>query len=222
MPILSSMGANLLDIRFGDRFTIPYYNGILNSAILANATWSSTVTAGSVYSLTNGGFLVPGIQTAVGANGGPMPFYGLSGLDANNYPDVQRDRGMPGFGMVPATGDTVPNYSYGVWGIPTNAGNAVVGAFATIRHNAAVELATTAFDTAIAYVAGDALTACQGNTGTASAFHGKLRKTAAATDIVVGYVAPAGKYVAPSGYSMLAFTPAWVVPSGATVRPNFS
>jgi hypothetical protein len=215
------MGAHLLDVRYGDRYTIPYYNGILASGILADATWKSACTAGSVYSLTTGGFLVPGLDTSESANGGTMPFYGLSGLDSNNYPDSERSRGMPGYGMVPATGDTVPNYSYGVWGIPSNAGNAVQGAFATIRHNAAVELATTEFDTTAAgsaYVPGQALTVVKVNTGTANANHGKLRplKTAA-TDIIVGYVAPAKQYTAPSGYTTLAFTPAWVVPGSATL-----
>ena len=229
MPIQTSMGSHLLDVRYGDKFTIPYYNGILISSILSTTTWLSSVTAGSVYSLTSGGFLVPGLSKVGalattsyqgGTFGGPLPFFGVSGLDANNYPDVQRSRGMPGFGTVPKTTDTVPNYSYGVWGIPTNAGNPVVGAFATIRHNAAAELATTEFDTTQTYFPGQALSCVGANQGTAdgttangittSANHGKLRPLQVTTDTIVGYVAPAGAYTAPSGWSTLAFTPAFV------------
>jgi hypothetical protein len=92
MPIQSSMGSAKLDVRYGDRSTIPYFNGTL----LSTAEVSSC-RAGRVYSLTTGGFLVPGILAAASASGGQIPFFGLSGLDANNYPDVQRDRGMPGY-----------------------------------------------------------------------------------------------------------------------------
>jgi len=104
------MGAAKLDVRYGDRSTLPYFNGtLLSTAEVASCR------AGRVYSLTTGGFLVPGILAVAGATGGQIPFFGLSGLDANNYPDVQRDRGMPGYSdlgftataTVTAAGNTI-------------------------------------------------------------------------------------------------------------------
>lgn len=92
MPIQSSMGAHKLDVRYGDRSALPYYNGtLLSTAEVASCN------AGRVYSLTTAGLLVPGILAAAGAAGGVLPLFGLSGLDLNNYPDTQRDRGMPGY-----------------------------------------------------------------------------------------------------------------------------
>jgi hypothetical protein len=213
MAIQTSMGANKLDVRYGDRNTLPYYNGIpavttaggagLTDAAVTSAGAANVYTAGKVYSVTSAGFLVPGIIATSTVNGSPIPFYSLSGLDINNYPDVQRDRGMP------AILDKATDAFYG---IPTS--TVGVGVFATIRHNAAVELSTTAFKTSDSYAAGDALTAVSAIAATA-ADRGKLKKVAAGTDVIVGYVAPAGKYTGPEGYSTLAFTPAFV--AGTTV-----
>jgi len=283
MPIQSSMGAAKLDVRYGDRSALPYYNG----ALLGTAEVSSC-RAGRVYSLTTGGFLVPGLVATNGATGGQMPFFGLSGLDSNNYPDVQRDRGMPGnsdlgftaTATVTAAGNTItgstivypgwypdgtapavtivcvgggsatavavltlgrvtaltitptgtitsatatiaaPSSIGNAWSSPKlngiNIQSALTGTFATLRHNAAVELSTTEFDTTLSYAVGAPLTAL--SVGAAAGAKGKIRTlVTAATDIIIGHVAPAGVYVGPEGYSTLAFTPAFVLNGTPTV-----
>jgi hypothetical protein len=223
--ITGSMGAHQLDVRYGNWSTLPFYNGILSYAYLTTAnvvtaTAAVACTAGKVYSLTTGGLLVPGILATAGANGGPIPFFGLSGLDANNYPDVQRDRGMPSFGTKP---NPAPGGGGGTGfpfhGVPLSTGP--VGSFATIRHNAAAELSTTEFDSAAAYVVGAPLTAVAASTASTTAISqsGKLVNVGAATDVIIGYVAPAGKFTNPQGVACLAFTPAFV--AGTTVVANF-
>lgn len=212
MAISSSMGAAKLDVRYGDRFTLPYYNGMLSStAISSNST---ACRAGRVYSLTTGGYLVPGLinSATTDANAGSMPFFGMTGLDANNYPDTQRDAGMPSFGSSPASGTDMFDRFNGFNGLPA-VGN-YAGPFATIRHNAAVELVTTEFDTSLSYAVGAPLTALRYNATTASQA-GRIRTVSAGTDHIIGYVAPAGKFTGPEGYSMLAFTPAYVIGSTA-------
>jgi hypothetical protein len=225
MAIQSSMGAHKLDVRYGNWSSLPFYNGILSYAYISDAAVvalgaGNCITAGKVYSLTTGGLLTPGILATAGANGGTMPLFGLSGLDANNYPDVQRDRGMPSFGNKP---NPAPGGNGGTGfpfhGVPLSTGP--VGSFATIRHNMAGELSTTEFDTAAAYVVGEPLTAVAATApGAATVLSGKLRPLNAATDTIVGYVAPAGKFTGPEGYSVLAFIPAFV--QGTTVAADFT
>lgn len=226
--IKSSMGRNTLQVRQGDRNTLPYYNGVLAAAALASPV-SASVRAGAVVSLTTGLRLVPGIVATAGATGGPVPFYAWSGLDLNNLPDVYRTKGMPSASDKPASGTFLGGGIGGnpFYGIPA-VSDAQVGSFATIQHVAAVELATTAFDnsdTAIAgYTVGAPLTAIGAAATGASVgdatylkdqLRGLLRPVALATDVIVGYVAPAGVYRSPMGYLTLAFTPAYV--AGTTV-----
>lgn len=224
MVIQSSMGSHKLDVRYGDRNTLPYYNGILLSTLLTDAAVLSAICAGRAYSVTNGKFLVPGILATVGAAGGPQPYFGVSGLDSNNYPDSSRTAGMPGYYDKPAAGIGAPG-SPGWPGIPVSAG--LVGGFATIQHIAAAELSTTEFDTsttpASIYLPGTALTAVSASaTGTGGvsgltnkSARGLLRTRENTTDVIVGYVAPAGYFIGPEGYATLAFTPAYV--AGTTV-----
>lgn len=220
--IQSSMGAHKLDVRYGDRNTLPYYNGILDGSLFSDAGVYAAITAGSVYSLSTSGLLVPGVLVAAGATGGNIPFYGWSGLDANNYPDVQRDAGMPAFGSTPAPAPGYPSGTNGFpfHGVPTSTSN--VGAFATITHRFAGELSTTEFNTAVAYPVGAALTcvaASAAATPAIKATRGKLMPLALATDTIVGYVAPAGKFLGPEGHYTLAFYPAFV--QGTTIPANF-
>jgi hypothetical protein len=218
--IQSSMGAHKLDVRYGDRNTLPYYNGILNSALLSDADVVAAICAGAVYSINTSGLLVPGVLAAAGANGGTQPFYGWSGLDANNYPDVKRTAGMPGFldKPQPAPGG-YPSGTNGFpfHGVPTSAG--LVGAFATIAHTFAGELSSTEFNTGASYTVGAPLT-CVAADSVNKTLRGKLRPVAAATDTIVGYVAPAGKFLSPEGYNTLAFYPAFVL--GTTVPASFA
>lgn len=209
MPLQSSMGSAKLDVRYGDRFTLPYYNGTL----ISTAT-PATARAGRVVSITSNGFVAVGLVNGASATtaAGVMPLYALSGLDANNYPDVQRDRGMPGYGdkaMGPGDGSAV--LGNGFYGIPVNAAGTVTGPIAAIRHNAAAELATTEFDTALSYAVGAPLTCVR--EGAANA--GRIRTVTAGTDHIIGYVAPAAAFWGPEGYRMLAFTPAFVLGSTA-------
>ncbi len=309
MAIQSSMGAHKLDVRYGDRNTIPYYNGILNPALFADALAFAAITAGSVYSLTTAGFLVPGLVNASTPStvGGVIPYFGWSGLDVNNYPDSLRTRGMPNFGntpnpapggiaFIPATTQVVLNaggtavlsvtvtngglnyisaptvaftapasgtitatatvvngvvtaitigtntavYTAGTvvvatltggsnlssgpfpfQGVPVNNTGIPAGPFATIQHKMAGELSTTEFNTAAAYAPGAALTAVRAYAaGSGTGLSGKLRPVAAGTDIIVGYVAPAGSFMGVEGYPVLAFTPAFV--PGSTAPADFT
>lgn len=182
MGIQTSMGTSKLELRKGSREFIVDATATLDSAAITNAY--SDTKAGRVYTFTAGGKLEPGIAV------GRLPFYGLSGLDVANAPDVQRDRGMP------------------LSGVPQ---------FAVVAFNAAVELSTTEFDSAQTYAPGDLLTAYS-NTGTTGRRGKMITRTlggTAATDPVVGIVAPAGKYTSPDGYATLAFYPHYLV--GTTV-----
>ena len=224
--IQSSMGVHKLDIRYGDRNTLPYYNGILNAAIFSDAAVYAAITAGSVYSVNTSGLLVPGILATAGANGGTVPFYGWSGLDINNYPDVQRDAGMPAFGTTPVPapgGYPAGTNGFPFHGVPVTATAALAtGPFATISHRFAGELSTTEFNTAGSYPVGAPLTCVAADAAATSvikATRGKLMPLALASDTVVGYVAPAGKFYGPEGYYCLAFYPAFVL--GTTVPANF-
>lgn len=217
MVLQSSMGAHQLDVRYGNRNDIPYYNGTVSQTLLDDTDLLiGLITAGRVMSLSSAQRLVVGIQTATDASGGPIPYFAWSGYDQNNYPDVYRTRGMPNVGQLPTGGLGAPG-APGFWGVPVAAApGSTADVFATIQHNMAGELATTEFDTTASYVPGAPLT-CVSALATAGEKlnRGKLRNIAAATNIVVGYVAPAGKYTGPLGYPMLAFIPAYV--SGTTV-----
>lgn len=237
----SSMGSHKLDVRYGDRNTLPYYNGVLDTAVLNRTDKATVATAGKGMSLTTAGRLTPGLSSQ-----GTIPYFSWSGLDTNNYPDVQRDRGMPGYLDKPSEGIGGPG-SPGWPGIPTGAiSDPVAGGWATIQHIASAELSTTAmlvtpataaewaFNglvtppaalTAADYTPGTPLTLLSANeTGTATATDepasvGLLVPVtgdgAAATSYIVGYVAAAGLFTGPEGYLTLAFTPAYV--AGTTV-----
>ncbi len=214
--IPSSMGVHQLDVRYGDRNTLPYYNGIVATAILSNASLRiGLLDAGRVMSLTTATRLTPGILATAGSSGGPVPFYAWSGYDNNNYPDVYRTRGMPGMGVgQPAEGS--PG-APGFYGIPTGAiTDPLAGVFATIAHVFGGELSSTEFDTGATYTPGQLLTAVSATASTVELLNrGKLRPQALATDVVVGIVAPAGKFTNAAGYPCLAFYPTYV--AGTTV-----
>lgn len=220
--LISSMGGHQLDVRYGDRNTLPWFNGILLSTLLSDDAIVASIAAGRVMSLTTGGFLVPGVLASTGSTGGEMPYFAYSGLDINNYPDSDRANGMPGYYTRPTDGIGTPG-SPGFWGIPASAG--LVGPFATIQWKMAGELSTTEYDqtTGATYVVGAPLTAVSAaatGTGSSTGHNGKsvrgiLRPVENSTDVIVGYVAAAGVFTGALGYSMLAFVPAYVL--GSTV-----
>jgi hypothetical protein len=189
------MGTHKLYIRKGNRTDWVDYTGTLDSTAPA-----AQVVAGRVMTLSTGK-LVPGMQAAAAG----LPFFALSGLDANNYPDVTRSRGMPRSGAVQ---------------------------FATVTPFAAVELVTTEFAEAATYAVGAPLTASrttathrgviclQGTTSTSAAAYFNGTFTSAATDPIIGYVAPAGKFVDADGNNVLAFYPAYV--AGTTAGATFA
>jgi hypothetical protein len=235
----SSMGKHKLDVRYGDRNTLPYYNGVLDTTILNNVNKGVIATAGKVMTLTTAKRLTVGLSVQ-----GAVPYYSWSGLDANNYPDVDRVRGMPGYLDKPAAGIGAPG-SPGWAGIPT--GSVLAGGWATIQHIAAAELSSTAMlitpttaaewafnglvtppatITAADYAPGTPLTVLCYNETTTPTTTDELASVgllvpvnaaggAAATSVVVGYVAPAGVFLGPEGYLTVAFTPAFV--AGTTV-----
>jgi hypothetical protein len=131
--------------------------------------------------------LTAGNQLEPGLAVGRLPFFAWSGTDENNAPDVTRTKGMPYAGQA---------------------------RFGTISGFAAAELSSTEFVADAGLTPGAALTAI-GITG-ALADRGKL-KLAGATDVVVGFVAPAGQYTSPDGFATLAFYADYV--RGTTV-PN--
>jgi hypothetical protein len=217
MVIQSSMGAHQLDVRYGDRNTLPYYNGVVSQTLLDDVDLLvGLITAGRVMSLNTSKRLVVGVQVASDATGSQVPFYAWSGYDTNNYPDVYRTTGMPNVGELPVGGLGAPG-SPGFWGVPVASGpGSTADVFATIQHIAAAELSTTEFDTTASYVPGQALTCVStAATGADKLNRGKLRPLENATDIVVARVAPAGSFTNAAGYPCLAFTPAYVV--GTTI-----
>lgn len=222
--IPSSMGAHKLDVRYGDRNSLPYYNGVLDLPVIDNAASAVIARAGKVMSMVAAGRLTVGLSDE-----GQIPFYSWSGLDANNFPDVQRDRGMPGYLNQPAGGIGSPN-TLGVgarnvgWpGIPlAAAGASIAGGWATIRHIAAAELSSTEMvvdeaalgaNLEVAYAPGVLLTACVfANAGAPTDDLGSIGLLCPAqnpADVVVGVVAPAGIFQGAEGYLTLAFTPTW-------------
>lgn len=235
MVLQSSMGKFKLDVRYGDRNALPYYNGALASDLLGRTGIATEATAGKVYTRQTNGALTVGLTDE-----GTVPYFGVSGMDANNYPDTQRDRGMPAYLNLPTDGIGAP----GSPGWPNIALRAVTdnpaGGFATIQHFAAAELSTTAFvldddndDSAYAfkgligsvnavtsasYTPGTALTALATGAGGVAAASGNsvglLCPVQAATDVIVGYVT-APIFTGPEGYYTLAFSPTYV--AGTTV-----
>lgn len=214
MAIATSMGGNLLDIRYGDRLSAPQYNGVLLNSIVSDVTKVQSCVAGRVYSLTSAGFLVPGIKNGTAdATGGTIPLFGFTGLDLNNRPASYRTRGMPGNFGPASPWNTGYNASNAFAGVPQGAG--LQGPFGCIAHTFAGELATTAFDPAGTYTPGAALTALS-VAATDQTLRGRI-KVAGANEPIIGYVAPAGKYAGPYGYDLLAFFPAFV--AGSAVAP---
>lgn len=213
MVLQTSMGQNKLDVRFGDRNTLPYYVGILDSALLSDDDIVAAITAGRVMSLTTGTKLVPGILATAAAGGGNYPYYAWSGLDKNNSPDVERTRGMHGYLDKPTGGVGGPQ-SPGFFGIPTSSD--LVGPFGTIQMDNSLELSSTAFDTSAGatYNPGDPLTAVAADSAE-KANRGLLRPVELATDVIVGRVAPAARFTGPEGFDHLAFRPDFV--AGTTV-----
>lgn len=222
--IPSSMGMHKLDVRYGDRNSLPYYNGVLDLAIISNAASAAIARAGKVMSMVAAGRLTVGLSDE-----GQIPFYSWSGLDENNFPDVRRDRGMPGYLSRPADGIGSPN-TLGIgardvsWpGIPlSGAADPVAGGWATIRHIAAAELSSTEMvvdeaalgaDLEVAYAPGVLLTACVFENAGAPTDDlgsiGLLCPVQDPADVVVGIVAPAGIFQGAEGYATLAFTPTW-------------
>jgi len=198
MAITSSMGTHKLYTRKGDRTNWVDYSGTLDATAYSAAV---NVVAGRVFSLTSGGKLEPGLPVA------KTPFFALSGLDANNYPDVKRDRGMPRAGAVQ---------------------------FATISAFAAVEMVTTEIAPDVTYTVGAALTAVTNAAGaTKDLYRGLIIPrtngnvvsatlgtfVSALTDPVVGFVAPAGLFTDVDGNKVLAFYPAYIPGSTAAVQP---
>ncbi len=217
MVIQTSMGQHKLDVRYGDRNTLPYYNGRLLGSLLSDSAIVAAICAGRCMSVTTAKFLVPGVIAIADATAGSIPYFAWSGLDANNYPDSYRTAGMPGFLDKPSTGIGAPG-SPGWPGIPLS--DVLAGGFATIQHFAAAELSTTEFDQtgtpATDYVPGVPLTCVSAAaTSTDKPYRGLLRPQENTTDVIVGYVAPAGYFIGPEGYATLAFQPAFV--AGSTV-----
>ncbi len=172
MGIQTSMGAHKLEVAKGDRNFVVDHTAPLDVTDPVNV---AAAVAGRVMTLTASGTFVAGVDV------GLMPFYAVSGTDINNYPDVQRDRGMP------------------------YAGEARFGCISWRSPN---ELTSTEMidDT---YVVGDPLTAKAINSSDPTEA-GLLCNLNASTDLIVGYVAPRGLYVGPDGYNTLAFYPAYV------------
>lgn len=223
--IPSSMGMHKLDVRYGDRNSIPYYNGVLDTAIIDSPAVAAIARAGKVMSLIAAGRLTVGLSDE-----GQMPYYSWSGMDQNNYPDVRRDRGMPGYHSRPAAGIGSPN-TLGIgnrdvsWpGIPLSAtADSVAGGWATIPFNMSGELSTTEMvvDVAalgaaleVAYAPQTPLTAVVfENAGAPTddlSSLGLLCPAQDPDDVIVGYVSAAGIFQGAEGYATLAFYPAWV------------
>ena len=183
MTIPTSMGLHQLTVAKGDRNSIVDHTATLDQIDPVNVAASM---AGRVMSLNSSGHFVPGVVI------GAMPFYAWSGTDPNNYPDVERDRGMA---------------------------NAGTPQFVCITWRAACELASTEIDPAGGIAAalgipGTPITAKATTCATATE-RGMLTTQKAGTDLIVGYTSPAGLYTSPDGYPTLGFYPAYV--PGSTV-----
>lgn len=197
MGIPTSMGANKLEIRKGDRNSVIDYTGVLAAGV--------SIPAGIVCSINGSGLLVPGIVIG----GSLLPFFAWSGTDGNNYPDVTRVGALSG-ALNAQTRDSVA--ALGVGGIAMPYAGAA--RFGTISAFAAVELSTTGFKSTVGYAPGDLLT-CVGGAAAVVANRGIIKPVTASTDVVVGVVAPAGLYTSPDGYATLAFYPCFHIPEDA-------
>lgn len=188
MSIPTSMGGKKLEVRKGDRNTLVDFTGQLGSGVL--------IDAGSVCSINPlTGKLRAGLDAADALN--QLPLFAWSGTDVNNAPDVVRDGLLSGA----LNAQTRSNITGGNGYAMPYAGEA---RFGTIAGKSAVELSTTAFDSSKSYAPGQPLTCVA--TGNANA--GVIRDLATpATDIIIGRVAPAGKFTGPDGYATLAFYP---------------
>jgi hypothetical protein len=199
MSIPTSMGANKLDVRKGDRNSIIDYTGILAAAV--------SIPAGYACSLNASGLLVPGIDPALSAGpkvgAGVSIFFAWSGTDPNNYPDVTRV-GLLSGALNAQTRDSVA--ALGVGGIAMPYAGAA--RFGTISVMAEAELSSTGVVSTQTYVPGTLLTAI--GVSASAALRGLIRPVAAETDIVIGVVAPAGLYTSPDGYPTLAFYPTFI------------
>jgi hypothetical protein len=189
------MGANKLEIRKGNRNDVLDYTGILVAG--------ASIPAGVVCTLNSSGLLIAGAV----AGASPSVFFAWSGTDINNSPDVTRVGALSG-ALNAQTRDSVA--ALGVGGIAMPYAGAA--RFGTISVFAAVELGTTAFKTSVTYTPGTLLT-CVAATQTNA---GYLKPVVAATDLIVGVVAPAGLYTSPDGYATLAFYPDFRVPADWT------
>ena len=182
MTIPTSMGIHKLEVSKGDRNSLVDWTATLDQTDPVNVADSC---AGRVMTLNSSGNFVPGVTV------GAMPYYAWSGTDINNYPDVERDRGMADAGTPQ---------------------------FVCISWRSACQLTTTEIDQSSGVVAallpGVALTA-KAPTAATSSSRGLFTTQKAGTDLVVGYVGPRGVYTSPDGYQTLDFYPAFV--PGSTV-----
>jgi hypothetical protein len=182
MTIPTSMGLHKLEVAKGDRNSVVDWTATLDQTDPVSVAASM---AGRVMTLNSSGNFVAGVAI------GKMPFYAWSGTDINNYPDVERDRGMANAGT--------PQFVCISWRSPN-------------------ELTTTEIDPAggiaAALLPGVALTAKAITCATPSQ-RGMFTTQKAGTDLLVGYVGPRGVYTGPDGYSTLSFYPAYV--PGSTV-----
>lgn len=170
----SSMAAHKLYVVKGDR------NNIVDDVItLDPAQTAATAVAGRVMSLNSSYNLVAGLFAATS-----MPYFAVSGLDANNYPDTLRTVGMPNYNQVP---------------------------FGVITYKASVELCTTEFVTGSTYNPGDKLTCYQA--GSTTVTNDGLILPWATNNAIVGYVSARGRQAGPEGYPVLFFYPTFTVGS---------
>jgi hypothetical protein len=192
------MSAYKLDIRKGDRNDVIDWTGILPNGV--------TINAGMVCSIDpSSGNLRAGLVAADGQN--QCPLFAWNGVDINNYPDVRRDGSLSGS----LNAQTRSNVSGGGGYAMPYAGQA---RFGTIAWRSAVELSTTAVNTAAGQLAGYVVGAPLTTVATGNAGAGTLQPLqTAATDLIIGRVAPQGLYTSPDGYATLAFYPVLEFPA---------
>lgn len=181
MSIPTSMGLHKLELSKGNRNDIVDWSAPLDQTDPLSV---AAAYAGRVMTLNSSGNFIAGVVI------GAMPFYAWSGTDINNYPDVERDRGMA---------------------------NAGTPAFVCWSWRAAAAMTTTEIAPDIIAsppAIGTALTAKATTCSTASQ-RGMFTLTKAGSNLVVAYVGPRGLYVGPDGYNTLEFYPAYV--PGTTV-----
>lgn len=199
--ILTSMGANKLELRQGDINTVPNGVATLDPDVLANAGGElAAVVAGCVMSKTAAGHLTPGILATPASAGSPLPLFLWFGHDENTANAVVRDRGMPGYGSKPVDADGNPE-GIPFWGVAGNAVGDISGPYSYIIGGCGMELTTTRFDADASYAVGQPVTAVSAAAAIV-AQRGVIRPLVAATDVVVGVVT--GRFTSPDGYDTLA------------------